>query len=180
MPFKISEIKQDRWQELDQLFQAAIDLEPRQRLDFIATACGGDLVLREEIEALLRSDAEGWDFLEEPALLLAAPFVATDDQPQLEPDQTIGDYRILDSIGRRGMGEIYLAKDLVLNRRVALKLLPIEYTRDQDRLLRFQNEAQAASALNHPNILTIYQLGSFEGLQFIVPEFVEGKTIREL
>ena len=180
MHFKISEINPDRWEELDRLFQAAIEVDPGQRTDFIARACSGDSVLREEIESLLRSDADGWSFLEEPALQLAAPFVASEDPPQLQPGQTIGDYRILDSIGRGGMGEIYLAKDLVLNRRVALKLLPVEYTRDQDRLLRFQNEAQAASALNHPNILTIYQLGSFEGLQFIVTEFVEGKTIREL
>ena len=180
MHFKISEIKPDRWEELDRLFQAAIDLEPRQRTDFIAEACSGDPLLREEIESLLKSDAEGWSFLEEPALQLAAPFVVSQDQPQLHPGQTIGDYQILDAIGRGGMGEIYLAKDLVLNRRVALKLLPVEYTRDQDRLRRFQNEAQAASALNHPNILTIYQWGSFEGLQFIVTEFVEGKTIREL
>jgi serine/threonine protein kinase/N-acetylneuraminic acid mutarotase len=179
MHFKISEIDHDRWEELDRLFQAAIALEPPQRTDFIAAASGGDPVLREEIEALLRSDAQGWSFLEEPALQLAAPFVS-DDQPQLLAGQQIGDYTIVELIGRGGMGEVYLAKDSVLNRRVALKLLPLEYTRDKSRLLRFQNEAQAASALNHPNILTIYQLGSFEGLQFIVTEYVEGETIREL
>ncbi|HTD86120.1 MAG TPA: protein kinase, partial [Candidatus Binatia bacterium] len=96
------------------------------------------------------------------------------------PGSQLGDYTIENLIGRGGMGEVYLAKDRVLNRRIALKLLPVEYTRDEERLQRFQNEAQAASALNHPNILTIYQLGSFEGLQFIVTEFVEGETIREL
>jgi eukaryotic-like serine/threonine-protein kinase len=180
MSFKISEINPDHWEKLDRLFQAAIDLAPDQRTEFIAEACSGDPVLRDEIESLLRSDADGWSFLEEPALQLAAPFVVSEDQSQLHAGQTIGDYRILDAIGRGGMGEIYLAQDLVLNRRVALKLLPVEYTRDQHRLLRFQNEAQAASALNHPNILTIYQLGSFDGLQFIVTEFVEGETIREL
>ncbi|HMJ25747.1 MAG TPA: kelch repeat-containing protein [Pyrinomonadaceae bacterium] len=179
MHFKISEINQDRWQELDRLFQAAIKLEPRQRTDLIDSACSGDPVLREEIEALLRSDAEAWSFLEEPALQLAAPFVV-DEQPQLAADDQLGDYTIQNLIGRGGMGEVYLAKDRVLNRRVALKVLPVEYTRDKNRLQRFQNEAQAASALNHPNILTIYQLGNFEGLQFIVTEFVEGKTIREL
>ncbi|HKP38464.1 MAG TPA: kelch repeat-containing protein [Pyrinomonadaceae bacterium] len=179
MHFKISEINHDRWQELNQLFEAVIELEPRQRPDFIDTACSGDPVLREEIEALLRSDADGWSFLEEPALQLAAPFVS-DEQPQLAPGDQLGDYTIENLIGRGGMGEVYLAKDRVLNRRIALKVLPVEYTRDRDRLLRFQNEAQAASALNHPNILTIYQLGNIDGLQFIVTEFVEGVTIREL
>ena len=179
MHFKISEIKPDRWEELDRLFQAAIELEPRQRTDFIAAACSGDPILQEEIEALLRSDADAWSFLDEPALQMAAPFVA-DEQPQLSAGDQLGDYTIERLIGRGGMGEVYLAKDRVLNRQVALKLLPSEYTRDPGRLQRFANEAQSASALNHPNILTIYQLGSVEGLQFIVTEFVEGETLRDL
>jgi serine/threonine protein kinase/N-acetylneuraminic acid mutarotase len=136
-------------------------------------------MLRKEIEALLKSDGDGWNFLEEPALQLAALFVS-DDEPQFVTGQLIGDYTILELIGRGGMGEVYLAKDPALNRRVALKLLPSEYTRDKNRLQRFQNEAQAASALNHPNILTIYQLGSFDSLQFIATEFVEGETLRDL
>jgi serine/threonine protein kinase/N-acetylneuraminic acid mutarotase len=179
MAFKISKITPKRWRHLDELFQAAVELEPRHRPDFIDAACSGDRALRLEVEALLRADADDWKFLEEPALQLAAPFVA-DEKPQLVPGDQLGDYTIQNLIGRGGMGEVYLAKDLVLNRRVALKVLPLEYTRDRDRLLRFQNEAQAASALNHPNILTVYQWGSFEGLQFIVTEFVEGETIREL
>src|SRR6266550_3757918 len=128
MHFKISEINHDRWHELNQLFEAAIALEPPQRTDFIAASCSGDPVLREEISALLRSDADGWSFLEEPALQLAAPFIS-DDQPQLVAGQQIGDYTIVELIGRGGMGEVYLANDRVLNRRVALKLLPLEYTR---------------------------------------------------
>jgi len=179
MAFNISEITPKRWRHLDELFQAAVELDPRQRPDFIAATCSGDPILREEIEALLRSDADDWSFLEEPALQLAAPFVA-DEQPQLLSGDQLGDYTIQSLIGRGGMGEVYLAKDRVLNRRIALKLLPVEYTRDKVRLQRFQNEAQAASALNHPNILTIYQLGNLDGLQFIVTEFVEGETIREL
>ena len=179
MAFKISEISPKRWRHLDELFQAAVELEPRNRLDFIDAACSGDHALRQEVEALLRSDADDWNFLEEPALQLAAPFVA-DEKPQLVSGDQLGDYTIQSLIGRGGMGEIYLAKDRVLNRPIALKLLPVEYTRDKERLQRFQNEAQAASALNHPNILTIYQLGNLDGVQFIVTEFVEGETIREL
>lgn len=179
MPFKFSELDPDRWRRLDELFHAAVELPPTQRAELIDSACGEDSMLREEIEALLRSDADDWRFLEEPALESAAPLVS-DDLPQFVSGQLIGDYTILELIGRGGMGEVYLAKDPVLNRRVAIKLLPVEYTQDETRLRRFQNEAQAASALNHPNILTIYQLGDFHGLQFIVTEFVEGDTIREL
>jgi serine/threonine protein kinase/N-acetylneuraminic acid mutarotase len=179
MAFKISEISPKRWRHLNELFQAAVELEPRNRPDFIDAACSGDRTLRQEVEALLRSDADDWNFLEAPALQLAAPFVA-DEKPQLVSGDQLGDYTIQSLIGRGGMGEVYLGKDRVLNRRIALKLLPVEYTRDQERLQRFQNEAQAASALNHPNILTIYQLLNLDGVQFIVTEFVEGETIREL
>jgi serine/threonine protein kinase/N-acetylneuraminic acid mutarotase len=179
MSLKISEISPDRWRHLDEIFQAAVERQPAERSKFVDTVCVDDPTLRKQIEALLNSDASGWGFIEEPALQLAAPFIP-DEQPQLGPGDQLGDYTIENLIGRGGMGEVYLAKDRALNRRVALKLLPPEYTRDKERLQRFHHEAQAASALNHPNILTIYQLGSFEGLQFIVTEFVEGKTIREL
>ena len=179
MALKISEINPDRWRHLDELFLAAMDLQPHERSLFVDAAGKEDRALQRELEALLNSDADSASFLEQPVLQLAAPFVC-DDQPQLLLGQLIGGYTVQELIGRGGMGEVYLAKDLVLNRRVALKLLPVEYTRDQERLRRFQNEAQAASALNHPNILTIYQWGSFEGLQFIVTEFVEGETIRVL
>src|SRR5207248_4930810 len=123
MAFKISEINPEHWRQLDELFQAAVELDPRQRPGFIAAACSGDPILREEIEALLRSDADDWNFLEESALQLAAPFVA-DDQPQLVSGDQLGDYTIQNLIGRGGMGEVYLAKDRVLNRRIALKILP--------------------------------------------------------
>jgi serine/threonine protein kinase/N-acetylneuraminic acid mutarotase len=179
MLLKISEINPDRWRHLDEIFHAAVDQLPAQRSQFIDTACLDDPTLRTQIEALLTADASGWDFLEEPAVELAAPFVS-EDQPQFTTGQQIGEYTILELIGRGGMGEVYLAKDPVLNRRVAIKLLPSDYTRDENRLRRFQKEAQAASALNHPNILTIYQLGDYDGVQFIVTEFVEGETIRDL
>src|SRR6185369_3971213 len=91
----------------------------------------------------------------------------------------LGHYEIVSQVGTGGMGEIYLAKDQRLNRSVALKLLPEDYTADKDRLRRFQQEAQAASALNHPNILTIHELGDVDGQQFIATEFVEGETLRQ-
>src|ERR1044072_9002220 len=179
MTLRISEIAPDRWRHLNEIFQAAVELLPAQRSEFIDTACRDNPTLRTQIEALLNSDASGWSFLEEPVVELAAPFVS-EDQPQFVAGQQIGQYTIVDLIGRGGMGEVFLDKDPALNRQVAIKLLPLDCTRDEHQLRRFLNEAQAASALNHPNILTVYQLGDYDVLQFIVTEFVEGETVREL
>src|SRR5215813_7874717 len=179
MPLKISELDRERWQQLDRLFQSAIAFPPEEVQAFIQQNCSDDGVLRAQLEALLRSDVEDWAFVEAPALHLAAEFVA-DDAPQFRAGDSVAGYTILDLIGRGGMGEVYLGKDEMLNRRVALKFLPIEYTSEDDRLRRFQREAQAASGLNHPNILTIYQLANIDDVQFIASEFVEGETVRTL
>src|SRR2546429_9266524 len=125
MAFKISEINPEHWRQLDELFQAAVELDPRQRPGFIAAACSGDPILREEIEALLRSDADDWNFLEESALQLAGPFVA-DDQPQLVSGDQLGDYTIQNLIGRGGVGGGCLGEDTVLQRRSGLKTSPAE------------------------------------------------------
>ncbi|MFZ0749514.1 MAG: protein kinase, partial [Pyrinomonadaceae bacterium] len=108
----------------------------------------------------------------------AAPFLAV-EFPRLDDGQKLGNYEIVRLIGRGGMGEVYLAKDEVLNRRIALKLLPADYTTHPERLRRFQQEAFAVSALNHPNILTIHELRQVEDLQFIATEFVDGETLRD-
>jgi serine/threonine protein kinase len=168
----------ERWQKVNELFTAVVELEPAARSAFLDQTCSDDQNLRSEVESLLASDDRGWDVIERPALEVAAPLLAN-EQPQLTPGETFSHYEIVGLAGKGGMGEVYLAKDKLLNRRIALKLLPFDYTRHKDRLRRFQQEAQAASALNHPNILTIHELGEFHGEQFIATEFVEGETLRE-
>src|SRR6266704_2533517 len=134
----------ERWRQIDEVFQAAVELEPAQRPAFLDEVCTGDQLLRSKVETMLAADDRGWDLIEQPALEMAAPLLS-DDQPQLTPGEHVGHYEIISLIGRGGMGEVYLAKDAKLNRRIALKLLPVEYTRNKDRLRRFQQEAQAAS-----------------------------------
>src|ERR1041384_7955845 len=137
-----------------------------------------DAALRERVDSLLSSDEQGWDLLEKPAFEAAADLLA-EDQPELSEGEQIGHYKVVSLLGVGGMGHVYLAEDAKLGRKVALKLLPTSYTRDGSRLRRFQQEARSASALNHPNILTIHELGEVGGRQFIATEFVEGETLRE-
>src|SRR5687768_1088154 len=148
----------ERWQKIDKLFQACLELESKRRAAFLDEACAGDRRLRERIETLLAVDSENWSFVEHPAIELAAPLITT-DSPRLETGHRIAHYEIVDWIGRGGMGEVYLARDEILNRPIALKFIPSDYTQDKGRLQRFHREAKAASALNHPGILTIHQLG---------------------
>jgi serine/threonine protein kinase len=167
-----------RWHRVDNILQAALALQPAERGAFIDSACDGDESLRDEVMSLLSLEQGTLDLIDTPALEVAAPLLAS-DQPDLSEGQLIGHYRIVSLLGIGGMGEVYLAKDEKLNRRIALKLLPTDYTRNQARLRRFEQEAQAASALNHPNILTIHEIGQVDDQQFIATEFVEGETLRE-
>lgn len=171
-------MRPERWQQIDKLFQAVVELEPPNRAVFLDRACSEDRALRSQVDSLLESDLLEWDLIEKPALESAAILLA-DEENRLTPGQKIGHYEIVELIGKGGMGEVYLTRDLVLNRMVALKLLPSEYTQDADRLRRFQREAQTVSALNHPNILTIYEFGSFDDHQYIATELIEGETLRD-
>ena len=168
----------ERWQKVNELFTAVVDLEPEQRVASLDRSCADDQELRREVETLLASDSLGWDLIDKPAVEMAAPLLAN-EQPQLTPGQRLSHYQIIRLIGTGGMGEVYLAQDELLKRKVAVKLLPADYTQDKQRLRRFQQEAQSASALNHPNILTIHELGDVNGQQFIATEFVEGEPLRE-
>lgn len=167
-----------RWQEIDQLFHAALGYEPAQRADFLVGACGDDESLRQEVESLLSSHQEAESFIETPAGDVAAGLLGR-QEPGFETGQQIKNYRIVRPLGSGGMGEVYLAQDARLGRNVALKILPVKFTIDPQRVHRFEQEARAASALNHPNIITIHEIGRINTTQFIVTEFVEGQTLRE-
>ncbi|HEU5238219.1 MAG TPA: serine/threonine-protein kinase, partial [Pyrinomonadaceae bacterium] len=168
-----------RWQQIDQLFKAALACERPQREEFLAAKCDGDEPLRREVESLLSSLEEADDFIETPAGDVAAELLGT-HRSTYEPGQQIQNYRIVSQLGSGGMGEVYLAEDIRLKRKVALKLLPPHFTANPDRVRRFEREARAASALNHPNIVTIYEIGNSNTAHFIATEFVDGKTLRQL
>src|SRR5688572_12668304 len=170
----------DRWQQIKELFHAALEREPAERSAFLARACADDEELRKEVEVLLAANEQAGSFIEKPALEVEARSLANESDSKAESmvGKTIGRYRIISPLGSGGMGEVYLAQDTVLSRQIALKLLPEYFARDRDRLRRFQQEARAASALNHPNILTIHEVGEADGIQFIATEFINGETLR--
>ncbi|HLO00211.1 MAG TPA: protein kinase [Pyrinomonadaceae bacterium] len=168
----------ERWQQVKELFNSALERDRAQRSAFLAEACRGDDYLRHEVESLLSSHERDGQFIDTPAFALAKDLL-TDKHSAITVGKSLGSYRILSILGRGGMGEVYLAEDTRLGRKVALKLLPSLLAADQDRLRRFEREARAASALNHPNILTIYEISSADGRQFIATEYVEGETLRQ-
>ena len=167
----------ERWQQVKQIFNSAITYRPEERRLFISQACSGDADLRSEVESLIASHEQSGSFIDQPAFEAAASLLAS-ERAELNSGQHIGSYEVLAFISRGGMGEVYLAEDKRLGRKVALKLLPASFTTDDDRLRRFEQEARAASALNHPNIITIYEITQASGSQIIATEFVEGETLR--
>jgi serine/threonine protein kinase/WD40 repeat protein len=171
-------MKPERYKQIDEVFQEALLKGDDQRAEFLDRACGVDLELRRKVEALLTSDRHAEAFIEKPAVEMALPFLSDETESLVE--HSIGPYRIVDLLGSGGMGTVYLAQDPRLGRNVALKLLPNDFNRDQNIILRFRQEARAASALNHPNIITIYEFGESDGRQYIVSELVDGKTLRQL
>src|SRR5438132_7601551 len=167
-----------RFQTIEQIFLAALEQEPDQVAAFLDTACEGDEALRREVEALLASDRRASQFIERSTVGLATKIIEN-RQAKLLIGQTIGHYKISESIGTGGMGEVYLATDITAGRKAALKLLPMRFTGDAERLKRFQQEAHAVVALNHPNILTVYEIGEDHSIHYIASELIEGETLRE-
>jgi serine/threonine protein kinase/Flp pilus assembly protein TadD len=167
-----------RLQTVEEIFHAALDQEPNQVSAFLDTACEGDAVLRREVEALLASDQRAGRFIETSSVGLATKVIQNQQTDSLV-GRTIGHYKISESIGTGGMGEVYLATDITAGRKAALKLLPLRFTGDAERLKRFQQEAHAVVGLNHPNILTVYEIGEDHSIHYIASELIEGETLRQ-
>jgi serine/threonine protein kinase len=167
----------ERHQQIGRLYHAALELEAHQRDAFLDQACSGDAELNGRVRELLIAHERAGDFMESTPLDVVAGTVAQNSAAS-EYGQMIGHYRILGPLERGGMGEVCVAQDTKLRRKVALKLLPPASTENSDHVFRFEQEARAASALNHPNIITIYEIGQAEGARFIAAEYVDGETLR--
>jgi serine/threonine protein kinase/Tol biopolymer transport system component len=160
----------ERWQQVKAVLQDALELAPEQRPAFLDSACSSDHSLRGEVESLLSSDNEA-----RSSFLQSAPNVHL----RLIKGTRLGDFEILSLLGSGGMGEVYRARDRRLDRDVAIKVLPRFISFDSKRLWRFEQEAKAAAALNHPNILAVFQMGTYEDAPYLVSELLEGETLRE-
>jgi serine/threonine-protein kinase len=168
----------ERWQIVDKLFHDALEYEPDQRSAFLARACAGDLLLLGEVESLILFHDQSNSFIEGPASDVAAELFAK-RKSELHVGEQIAYYTIRSLLGAGGMGEVYLAEDLRLGRPIALKLLPAQFTAEPERVRRFEQEARTASALNHPNIVTVHEIGKADSTHFIAAEFIDGHTLRE-
>jgi eukaryotic-like serine/threonine-protein kinase len=159
----------ERWQQIRDVLEKALELAPGERSVYLNRVCSADASLRQEVETLLASsDDVRSSFLQAPP-----PRVT------LSTGTKLGEYEIKSMLGAGGMGEVYRARDARLGRDVAIKVLPALMSADADRLRRFEQEARAAAALNHPNILAVFQMGTFEGAPYLVSELLEGETLRE-
>ena len=169
------------WKQVDALLEQALEQPPEEREAFVASAAQDNAVLRDEVLSLLKAQSQAALFMERSAMKVAAHALADDSKLTTVittlVGQELGNYQIEKLLGAGGMGEVYPARDTKLGRLVALKVLPLPFVVDGDRLSRFQREARALSALNHPNLVTIYEVGEDKGLHFIAMELVEGKTL---
>ncbi len=165
------------YRQIGSLYHAALELDPSRRNAFLDEACAGNEELRHEVEELLASNEQAGNFLAAPAAESVSQSNQENESEKLI-GQLLGQYRVLSRIGAGGMGEVFLAEDNRLNRKVALKILPAEFVTAPDRIRRFEREAKAASATAHPNIVSIYDIGQQNDIHYIASEFVEGETLR--
>ena len=176
-------MKPERWQKIEEIYNKVVKLEPDERGAFLDKACTSDESLREEVESLLACESKADQFIESPALEVAARELARErlNQGPLElTGRALLHYRVEDKIGEGGMGVVYKARDTHLDRFVAIKVLPPDRVADPERRRRFVQEAKAASALRHPNIVTIHDIAEGGGVTFMVMEYVPGKPLSRL
>jgi serine/threonine protein kinase len=159
----------ERWEQVKDVLHGALELTSERRAAFLDQACSSDDSLRREVESLLAC-----------ADNLAADFLGSSGvRVTLSKGTRLGDYEVQSLLASGGMGEVYRARDDRLGRDVAIKVLPSFFSTDSGRLRRFEQEARAAAALNHPNILAVFQMGTYEGAPYLVTELLDGMTLRE-
>jgi eukaryotic-like serine/threonine-protein kinase len=170
----------DQWRRVENLYHAALERDLDARVSFLTDTCSDEQV-RLEVAALLKYDSQAKSFMETPAFKQTARALAAESELEANTivPSDVGPHHLLAPIGQGGMGQVYLALDTRLNRKVAIKLLPSALSSDPDRARRFKQEARAASSLSHPNIVTVFEVGEANGRAFIVSEFVEGQTLRD-
>jgi serine/threonine protein kinase/tetratricopeptide (TPR) repeat protein len=165
----------ERWQQVKEIFYSAIELPPERRVAFLSKACDGKKSLRSEVESLISAHEESNHFIDVPAFQASAEML--EDDAELKPGETLGRYQICSALGEGGMGKVYLGLDTKLNRKVALKVLPAASRSDDDARTRLLREAQAAAALDHPNICAIYEVDDSGERGYIAMQYLEGETL---
>jgi serine/threonine protein kinase len=178
----------EQWQRITELLEAVLEREPEERPNFLREICAGDEELRLEVESLLSEHNQSGKYIDEPLVgsvvslfnHAVGEFNGNTPHDDRLTEKALKHYQILEKLGEGGMGVVYKARDTRLNRFVAIKVLPLKKVADPERKRRFVQEARAASALNHPNIITIYDIGSQGGTDFVVMEYVAGKTLDQV
>ena len=163
--------------KIEEIYHAALKTDPQFRNQFLEKCCGGDIELHREVESLLSFEKSSDNLLDNPPESLAAEMIFGKKKDLV--GKKIAHYKILSQLGKGGMGVVYLAEDTKLDRKIAVKFLSQAFIHDPDKLNRFRREAKAVSALNHPNILTVYEIGKFGKSHYIATEFIDGKVINK-